>query len=851
MAKPKKDPNKNPPPKAVVKPAAKAAVKPPPKKAAPKKPPPPKKPIKPKLATGKKPALKRQPQDLQATKGRGRAGRGKRQPQGQVAGKPKSVAQRVNERVQKWLKQIPSNARTGAGVYGDYKNATNWLRQWAEDSIALFGNAVAPWKIEQKYGYTPEYYNEFAGKDPVAKKMFAAMKKANTGAAGSNLLDLSPRTEEGHVFLTNGILDTNYQSFAEIKQEHLMPSLFAGIEMNRAFSDIGGWQAGAGMTDDEMAATMSSMGMNQETIGAFLEQQGYSKWLSPKYLHILGFGRPEDINAMGYGIMDQGPTGSANIAAWKSEQQQAFTERQKLVPDWAKTAIPGAIDRLGQISPSISRDNAEMMTFTRIGEVLSSPDVNYKDFSKPFFSLGKSFGEGGGAVAPAGGYFLTYGAQTGTDTVSNMLASMTAEEWITHLLPTEIRYHDDPEFRVPGNPEFEAGLSPFGQYMTDPMNNAGMVRSPIYNTPIYQRWSLMQQPGDPTQKGWLYDNQIGIAWNTATGEVQFFPGSTDQADRRRQQLFVDMMSGKAPVNEQTLAELGSDTARAIATRDPTHSLRGQSAGDWAGAYQAGAAAYSDPDFLSRIGIITGKTSPAGFTGGAPGSSVPNALGQPNPYDPGGKRTGSQILPSAAGGPYHFTIRGQPVVAPKAKPKPEPTKPREPIDVSKFGTSTNPQLPQKLFGLVENPAGAFADPEFEAQRAALTQEYESTYNEILRALGTTDPTTGQKMPGLVEQEAERARQEALRGMALAGQAEEGRFQRGGALFSGRYGEARGRAEYPFIAGMTDISQSTADTLAQLHSEALDLIKGYEAQNSLLLADLARRRTQSGMQQIPGV
>lgn len=422
--------------------------------------------------------------------------------------------------------------------------------------------------------------------------------------------------------------------------------------------------------------------------------------------------------------------------------------------------------------------------------LLSSPEINLYDPTKPLFKPGER---------PTSIFQLT-GQQAGE---SAFYRGLSAAELMEQISPIYDSVANRPEgSEAPGQLTF-----------------GGETESLIKQTDAYKRWTALNQPGAAQGSGLISDPRTGIQWNPYTGEVQFLPGQRDQQSILMQEELVKAMQGQ-PYDPNRIGVLG----QAIMAGDPDMFMSAVGSGVQG--------LLTDGDAMARLAAVINDPIQGGGV---------NAVGQ--------NLTGGS--PFGADGKYKFNIQGAPMVqtldpalAPKDRNKQTQT-PQKPA-----GTSVNPQLlPPTLPGL-QNPAGAQTDSEYEAQRAGLTAEYQAAYAKVLQALGFTDPSTGQKLPGDVQIDAERIRQEALRNMGLAGEAVQGQFQRGGALFSGRYAEERARAEYPYVSGLADLDVSTSRTLAELYQQAAGLISEYENSNNLLLADLAKRRSQSTMIPVPG-
>ena len=144
---------------------------------------------------------------------------------------------------------------------------------------------------------------------------------------------------------------------------------------------------------------------------------------------------------------------------------------------------------------------------------------------------------------------------------------------------------------------------------------------------------------------------------------------------------------------------------------------------------------------------------------------------------------------------------------------------------------NPQLPQ-------HPLGAYTDSMYEAQVAQLRADIMQQYNDILQQLGYTDES-GNFVPGTVEIDANRQRQELNRNTQLADEQVTQQHQREGTLFSGLRGTNTARAEFPFQNALAELGVQVPRQLTDLYSHATGLINQFNTQHNLLLAEAAQR------------
>lgn len=345
------------------------------------------------------------------------------------------------------------------------------------------------------------------------------------GAGGAESLEVSPslpQDDAGRLaLLQQAGLATGAATLQEALAELELPFMFAGREQ---------WVQNLGRPD------------GAEGIDPRLENVTMESVLTePNALNLL-LGRAQDAVENGRSMAD-------DVTYWQS-----------LVPEWA----PGVRDRLA----------AQGIPFSV--ELLSSPELNLTDPSKPLFGPNDSpkslFGLG---VDQAG--------------ERSFLRSLSAEELMTQVWPLYYQYYHRPA----GSPPpagFEAGLT-FGSPVQGA--NGTFIRSPIMSTDVYQRWAAYNQPGTPGG-GLVNDDSLGLHWDPLGGNVTYSPPTMPGPAQRRGmleavrtgQLTASQFAG--PWSDMLLSLLGSRAAAAAISGD-------------AGLYFAGPIAAFAPD---RLGADT-------------------------------------------------------------------------------------------------------------------------------------------------------------------------------------------------------------------------------------------------------
>lgn len=252
------------------------------------------------------------------------------------------------------------------------------------------------------------------------------------------------------------------------------------------------------------------------------------------------------------------------------EARRIVAERAALVPEWA----PAAYD-------AVTGQGVNWST-----ELFGSPEVNYRDPSRPLFGAGQtptSLSQLGSLQAGEGGY----------------LQGLSAAQVMTELYPLLWRSRNDPGFRQWMADEGK-GLS-FG---------AGVGNSLMMDAPSYQTYAALGHPGDPTMKGVVHGSTGGADWSYSPLLGQ---GDVSAGGRWGQQAAVNVegiLSGAirpeyfadpASYWEMVRTSLGSGGAAAF-TGDPSYWFRG--------AYEGANPVGLDPDYVKRLlALITGEASP--------------------------------------------------------------------------------------------------------------------------------------------------------------------------------------------------------------------------------------------------
>jgi hypothetical protein len=263
-----------------------------------------------------------------------------------------------------------------------------------------------------------------------------------TQAAGKASI---PQDEAGRLDLLKraGLADPGASSLAEALQDLELPFMFAGREQwVRNLQRAGDAQVEPWLRNVSMESPIN----DQNALNLLL-------------------GRARDAVASGRSL-------AADVSKWR-----------ELVPSWA----PGVRDQLA----------SEGIPFSV--ELLSSPEINLTDPSKPLFGAGaRPSCLAGLGVNDAG--------------ESAFLRSLSAEELMTQVWPLAYQYYHRPA-GAPVPEGFEAGLT-FGS----PAQRADgtFVRSPIMETDAYKRWAALGFPGDPTQNG-VVGGAYGASYNPLLG----------------------------------------------------------------------------------------------------------------------------------------------------------------------------------------------------------------------------------------------------------------------------------------------------------------------------------------------
>lgn len=133
------------------------------------------------------------------------------------------------------------------------------------------------------------------------------------------------------------------------------------------------------------------------------------------------------------------------------------------------------------------------------------------------------------------------------------------------------------------------------------------------------------------------------------------------------------------------------------------------------------------------------------------------------------------------------------------------------------------------------ASQIAQQRFQAQK---------NYLSVLQDLGYVDDA-GNFIPGLIETEAVRQRQELNRQLGLAETGVDEDATRGGTVFSGRRVQNRQRASEPIVNQLAQLETDVPRLISQRYQEAQDVLRDFELQQNIILADLAARRAAAEM------
>jgi hypothetical protein len=152
------------------------------------------------------------------------------------------------------------------------------------------------------------------------------------------------------------------------------------------------------------------------------------------------------------------------------------------------------------------------------------------------------------------------------------------------------------------------------------------------------------------------------------------------------------------------------------------------------------------------------------------------------------------------------------------------------------------LPQNMVGLPSSPpAGAYTDSTYLANEAAIRNDISTRYATALKALGYTDPATGQFIPGDLINAANLSEQQSEQGMQQADLANTQAMQQAGTLFSGMRGQQQALAETPFLQQIGQTELQLPQDLASQYQTAAGLIGEYNTRNNQELAAAAQRAT----------
>jgi hypothetical protein len=213
-----------------------------------------------------------------------------------------------------------------------------------------------------------------------------------------------------------------------------------------------------------------------------------------------------------------------------------------------------------------------------------------------------------------------------------------------------------------------------------------------------------------------------------------------------------------------------------------------------GAVGAAAAAASDP-------TVTGASGETGAGGGSPATGLP-----------GTGLTPAQGTPQA--GPLGFGPQGASIV-PQAQQL----------------RKTNPTL-------ITHPLGAQTDDIYEAAVAQLQFDTQSRYAQLLQELGFMDDS-GQFMPGTLETDAARQRNELDRQRSLGIQDVTENAVRGGTVFSGRRAQLQAQTQQPFDSAIAELQTRLSRELANRFQGIGGLTQQFELGRNSLIADAAER------------
>jgi hypothetical protein len=144
-------------------------------------------------------------------------------------------------------------------------------------------------------------------------------------------------------------------------------------------------------------------------------------------------------------------------------------------------------------------------------------------------------------------------------------------------------------------------------------------------------------------------------------------------------------------------------------------------------------------------------------------------------------------------------------------------------------------------------GPFTDSQYLADEAALRAQVSQRYNDILKQLGYSDPTTGKFVMGSVENNANIQRAQYAHDLAMEEQGVTHDALRNGILFSGMRGTLQAQAQDPTVRQQSQLEYQLPLTLSDLFEQAQTDVSDYTIGQNQLMGQAAQRAAQAAEMQ----
>lgn len=384
--------------------------------------------------------------------------------------------QKENPQLFKQIKRNSGATAYGAeqGIYGP-KGYQDWMNRWNKTFRQAGMNPIAPDEWARLTGY-----NDLLNPGKMADNKRIVSSQRRTGAhamAGSNPFDYVPRDDAGKLRVLNAVLGTTYGSLDEMERALGPSALWGAIGTERQrMSDPNLFNYGMGTPGYLRDAPLMGGGPNAS-----------------------GFLNGNMLNAVFSRL-------ASNPAQTVTKMRELVQQGQQNMPAW----FSGAVDKLR------AAGIPEESIWSNLTSWLGNPGVNLDDPTKPFLR-GGARSMGSDALMSADGRFqagLPWGqwSDFGPNAMP-FLSSLSAQEFVEQVYPEWWKYHNDPSIRgdpntgLGGDPRFMAGgLNPntftYVDWTRPDLLEKGykagdIIRSPMYDTPAYQRFKAYGQPGTP------------------------------------------------------------------------------------------------------------------------------------------------------------------------------------------------------------------------------------------------------------------------------------------------------------------------------------------------------------------